>query len=258
MIDERMKKRFLKKMERFEDFLEFLISSTIFILGPTVEAEPKNPIMGICSSSPSGSESSYLGQSEAFRKILMSSVQKEKSVPPALNLEERPYALSRGTENALARAMKDIETERPSLSVRNRVYQYQHRTVTAGDFAMVFRTHWLAHQGYRTLEIIARLKTWQESKSTFGVSLISQIDFLRLSGRLENLDRGILHYILNYAQRYVCLLFSLNIFLTQTNNKQTIGTDGEFLRAAISPRSTPQLRTWVNLQRNSGNEINCM
>ena len=45
--------------------------------------------MGICSSSPSGSESSYLGQSEAFRKILMSSVQKEKSVPPALNLEER-------------------------------------------------------------------------------------------------------------------------------------------------------------------------
>eukprot|EP00938_MAST-03A_sp_MAST-3A-sp1_P003762 g3762.t1 len=45
--------------------------------------------MGICSSSPSGSESSHHGQSEAFRKIIMSSVQTETSVPPALNLEER-------------------------------------------------------------------------------------------------------------------------------------------------------------------------
>ena len=111
------------------------------------------------------------------------------------------YELSRGTQNALERAMKEIEIERPCLNIRNRVYQYQHKTVTAGEFAMIFRTHWLAYQGFRTLEIIARLKTWQESPSTFAVSLISQIDFLRLCGRLQNLDRGILHYVLNYAQR---------------------------------------------------------
>jgi hypothetical protein len=111
------------------------------------------------------------------------------------------YELSRGTQNALEKAMKEIEKERPSLRVRERLYQYQHRTVTAGEFAMILRAQWLAHQGLRTLEILARLKTWQESKSTFSVSLISQIDFLRLSGRLQNLDRGVLHYVLNYAQR---------------------------------------------------------
>ena len=50
-----------------------------------------------------------------------------------------PYALSRGTENALARAMKDIETEHPSLSVRNRVYQYQPRELPWGlDFWIHF------------------------------------------------------------------------------------------------------------------------
>jgi len=47
--------------------------------------------MGICcsSTSPELPEQTHMGQSESFKKIIMSSVQTEKSIPPALDLRKR-------------------------------------------------------------------------------------------------------------------------------------------------------------------------
>ena len=110
------------------------------------------------------------------------------------------WEASKGTGNALNKAIDDIDSEDSSINARGRVFAWQHMGFFALEAGCVMRTHWLANQGLGANEIIAKLKEWQVRKDTFFFAYIPRFTAVRKGGRLAPIDKGIVKMVINYAE----------------------------------------------------------